>query len=248
MLEINVLGCGSSVGVPVVACKCSVCKSDSSYNKRLRSSIIIKQNETKILVDFGFDVRTQLINNDVYHLDGAILTHDHADHVGGLDELRIFFLVHGKPLDIYVNESIAPQIFEQYNYLFADGKLVMHPINELQGLNIGDIKLQLFPQIHGPIRSLGVRVADFVYSCDVSAIPSESEQYLKNMDIWVVDCMDYKSTFAHAGLERIMEWREKYKPQKTYLTNMNHNIDYHKIITELPVDIMPLYDGFKIKL
>ena len=92
MLEVNILGCGSSLGVPVIGCRCPVCKSDSPYNKRLRSSTIISQNETKILVDFGFNIKEQLIKADIYNLDGAILTHDHADHVSGIDELRVFFL------------------------------------------------------------------------------------------------------------------------------------------------------------
>lgn len=248
MLEIEVLGCGSSVGVPVIGCKCSVCKSHSSYNKRLRSSILIKQNETKILVDFGFNVKEQLIKADVSHLDGAILTHDHADHVSGIDELRIFYFIHGKPLDIYVNESIVTAILDRYGYLFTDGKLVMHPVNEFQELNIKNAKLQLFPQIHGPIKSLGIRVEDFVYSCDVSGIPSESERCLQNVKVWLVDCIDHKSNFAHAGLDQVFQWDEEYKPEKIYLTNMNHNLDYRELVAQLPGHIRPSYDGFKIKL
>ena len=92
MLEVNILGCGSSLGVPVIGCSCLVCKSDSPYNKRLRSSIIISQNETRVLVDFGFNIKEQLINSGIYHLDAAILTHEHADHLSGIDELRVFFI------------------------------------------------------------------------------------------------------------------------------------------------------------
>ncbi|MFK7968691.1 MAG: MBL fold metallo-hydrolase [Rickettsiaceae bacterium] len=248
MLEVSVLGCGSSLGVPVLSCKCLVCKSDSPYNKRLRSSIIITQNETKILVDFGFNIKEQLTNADISNLDGAILTHDHADHISGIDELRVFFYVCGKPLDIFVLDSIAPVILDRYSYLFDTGKLVMNVINGFEEIKIKDIELQVFPQIHGPIKSLGIRVDGFVYSCDVNEFPAEADKYLYEIDRWVVDCMDYKSNFAHAGLEKVLEWDEKYKPRKIYLTNMNHNIDYHKIITELPSHIIPLYDGCKIKL
>lgn len=248
MLEVNILGCGSSLGVPVVACKCSICKSDSPYNKRLRSSIIISQNKTKILIDFGFNIKEQLINANITNLDGAILTHDHADHVSGMDELRVFFYVYGKPLDVFVLDSIAPVILDRYKYLFDTGRLRFNVIKEFEEIKINGVKLQCFPQIHGPIQSLGIRVDGFVYSCDVREFPSESDEYLSNIDTWVVDCMDYKSNFAHAGLEKILEWDEKYKPKLIYLTNMNHNIDYHKIITELPTHIRPLYDGYKIKL
>ena len=248
MLEVNILGCGSSFGVPVVGCRCQVCKSDSRYNKRLRSSTIISQNETKILVDFGFDIKKQLINADISNLDAAILTHDHADHVGGIDELRIFFYIHRKPLDIFVLDSIAPVILDRYNYLFAEQKLKMNVVSEFQEIKIQDTTLQFFPQIHGSIKSLGIRTEGFVYSCDVCNFPLESDKYLYNIDTWVVDCMDYKSTFDHAGLDKILEWNEKYAPKKIYLTNMNHNIDYHKISTQLPSHIMPLHDGFRIKL
>ena len=248
MLEVNILGCGSSLGVPVIGCRCPVCKSDSPYNKRLRSSTIISQNETKILVDFGFNIKEQLVNADVYHLDAAILTHDHADHISGIDELRVFFYIHGKPLDIFVLDSIAPVILDRYSYLFNSQRLRMNVVSEFQEIKIKNTTLQVFPQIHGPIKSLGIKVGGFVYSCDVCEFPPESDKYLDGIDIWVVDCMDYKSTVAHAGLEKILEWSEKYKAQKIYLTNMNHNIDYHQIITQLPSHIMPLYDGFKIKL
>lgn len=248
MLEIDILGCGSSLGVPVIGCKCKVCKSDSIYNKRLRSSIIIKKAETKILVDFGFNIKEQLIRANIDNLDAAILTHDHADHVSGMDDLRVFSFINGKPLDIFVEETIAPTIFHRYEYLFKANRLKMNLIKNFQELVIGNIKLQFFLQIHGAIQSLGIRVDDFAYSCDVSAIVPESEKYLYNLNSWIVDCIDYDPNANHAGLSTIMEWDKKYKPEKIYLTNMSHKIDYHKIITELPKHIAPLYDGFKIGL
>ncbi len=247
-LELNILGCGSSLGVPVVGCKCRVCKSGLLYNKRLRSSTIISEGETKILVDFGFNIKEQLVNADICNLDGAILTHDHADHVSGIDELRVFFYIHGKPLDIFVSDSIASVILNRYNYLFESQQLKMIVISDFQEVKIKNTSLQFFPQIHGAVKSLGIRVGGIVYSCDVSEFPQESCEYLYNIDSWVVDCIGYESTFAHAGFRKILEWDEKYKPKKLYLTNMSHNIDYYQIINELPAHIVPLYDGFKIKV
>ena len=248
MLEANILGCGSSFGVPVVGCKCLVCKSDSKYNKRLRSSIIINHNETKILVDSGFDIKKQLINAEIDYLDAAVLTHAHADHISGIDELRIFFYIHGKPLDLFVPEAIFSYVVSTYSYLFDKKQLKINVIKDFETVKIKNAVLQFFPQIHGSIQSLGIRAQDFVYSCDISAIPLESEKYLSNINVWVIDCMSYKPTVNHAGLETVLEWNKKYKPQKIYLTNMSHNIDYHQIVTELPSHITPLYDGFKIKL
>lgn len=246
MLKINVLGCGSSLGVPVIGCNCSVCKSSSRYNKRLRPSIIINLNKTKILVDFGFNIKEQLINSRTCYLDGAILTHEHADHVSGIDELKVFFYIHGKPLRIFVLESIAQLILKKYQYLFDNGMLKIHIVNEFQKVEINDVFFQLFPQVHGTINTLGIKVENFVYSCDISSIPLESEKYFYNLKVWIVDCINYKSTTKHAGLEKVLEWDRKYKPQKIYLTNMSHSIDYHKIINELPFHIKPLYDNFEI--
>ena len=124
----------------------------------------------------------------------------------------------------------------------------MNIVSEFQKIKVNDVIFQLFPQIHGAIKSLGIRVEEFVYSCDISSIPDNSEKYLYNTKVWVVDCVDYKSNTKHAGLERVFEWSKKYGPEKIYLTNMSHNIDYHEIITKIPPHIIPLYDGFKIKL
>lgn len=248
MLEIDILGCGSSLGVPVIGCGCQVCKSDSIYNKRLRSSILIKKAHTKILIDFGFNIKEQLVNAMVDNLDAAILTHDHADHVSGIDNLRVFsFINNGKPLDIFVEENIGPVILNRYEYLFESNRLKMNLIKTFQELTIQNVKLQFFSQVHGAIESLGVKVEDFVYSCDVSAIPSESEKYLYNLSVWVVDCIDYNPSSNHAGLSAIMEWDQKYKPKQIYLTNMSHKLDYHELLLKLPKHIIPLYDGLKIK-
>lgn len=247
MLEVDILGCGSSLGVPVIGCKCLVCKSESIYNKRLRSSIIIKKAETKILVDFGFDIKKQLVIADIDNLDAAVLTHDHADHVSGIDDLRVFsFINNGKALDLFVLETIAPRILNKYDYLFNTNRLKMNTIKSFERLTIGGVVMQFFPQIHGSIYSLGIRVDDFAYSSDISGISHDSEKYLYNLNSWVVDCIDYESNNNHSGLSRIIEWNKKYRPEKIYLTNMSHKIDYHKISTELPDTIKPLYDGFKL--
>lgn len=248
MLQITVLGCGASLGTPVIGCKCSVCSSGSSYNKRTRSSILINNESTKVLVDFGFDIKDQLVSQDVSHLDGAILTHDHADHVGGIDNLRVFDYLSGVPLDIYVRSDIAAEIEERYRYLFAANKLSLKVVEAYDNLRIKQMNLQLFNQHHGEVDSAGIRVGKFVFSCDVLDFPEESEPYLYDSDIWLLDCLDYTSNHAHAGLDKIFIWDKKFCPKKIYLTNMHHHIDYHKISKELPPHIQPAYDGLKLEL
>ncbi|HJD55486.1 MAG TPA: MBL fold metallo-hydrolase [Rickettsia endosymbiont of Pyrocoelia pectoralis] len=251
MLQVTILGCGASVGVPVIGCNCSVCLSDSKYNKRTRSAIYINDENSQILVDFGFDIRSQLLREKINKLDCAILTHDHSDHVNGIEDLRVFSIIKKQPLEIYTDHNTEAKLHQKFNYLFSDNALktgyalVTKPIDFFDKININTIEIQFFRQHHGPIDSLGIRVGDFVYSPDVVDFPPESEEYLKNIKVWILDCMDYTSNPNHAGLDKVLEWREKYKPKQILLTNMRHTIDYHEIIKILPDNVKPLYDGYK---
>lgn len=252
MLEVTILGCGSSLGVPVIGCNCQVCKSDSHYNKRTRSAIFIRSNQTKILVDFGFDIKHQLIREKIGDIDAAILTHEHADHVSGIDELRAVVFYQARPLPIYTDKATMESLERRYNYLFSNNnqrhipqRLVPKPVDFFSKITVGDIEIQFFKQDHGPIDSLGIKIGDFIYSSDVIDFPAESQEFLYNAGIWVIDCLSYNSDDCHAGLNKILEWQKKYQPKQIFLTNMSHLIDYHKIIEMLPAGITPLYDGFK---
>ncbi|MGX6960384.1 MAG: MBL fold metallo-hydrolase [Rickettsia endosymbiont of Pentastiridius leporinus] len=254
MLQVTILGCGASIGVPVIGCNCSVCLSDSKYNKRTRSAIYINDENSQILVDFGYDIKYQLIREKVSKLDCAILTHDHSDHVNGIDDLRMFSIINKKPLPIYTDHNTDTKLHKKFDYLFNDNSLKIgyalatKPIDFFDKIKINAIEIQFFRQYHGPIDSLGIRIGDFVYSPDVIDFPPESEEYLKDIEVWIVDCMDYTSNRNHAGLDKVLEWREKYKPQQILLTNMRHTIDYYEITKMLPSNVKPLYDGYKFTI
>lgn len=210
MVEIEILGCGSSLGVPVLGCKCSVCKSPLKYNKRSRSSILIRTKMAKILVDFGVDIRQQLLRSEVDFIDAALLTHNHADHVCGIDDLRVFGYLENRPLDLYMQEQVGNEIYRNYQYLFDINRLKINKVQDFDDIQIKDCRLQFFRQIHGEITSLGIRIGNFVYSSDVSEIADASKEYLQDLEVWVVDCVDMVSTKAHAGLERVLAWVEEY--------------------------------------
>ena len=248
MLNITILGCGSSLGVPMIGCDCNICNSKSMYNKRTRSSIYIDDNISTVLIDFGFDIKEQLIRENIRKITGAILTHRHADHVSGIDNLRIFSFIQKMPLDIFTDFTTAEIVKNCYKYLFTNNYLTINPLDFFTNFTIGSINIQLFRQHHGPIDSLGVRIGDFVYSSDVSAFPVESEQYLQNIKIWIIDCFDYKSNHAHSGLDKILYLNKIYNPLEIFLTNLSHYIDYHEISRILPKNIKPLYDGYKINM
>ena len=248
MLKVTILGCGSSCGVPVIGCKCSVCKSDSPYNKRRSASILIESKAARILVDFGFDIKNQLIDAKVDFLDAAILTHDHADHVSGVDHLRIFKWLTGDALKIVTDAGSANKLRERYDYLISNEQLMIEEVGCYSPYKIKDTELQFFWQEHSDIGSLGVRINDFVYSCDVSDFPEGSHKFLENIDCWVLDCCGFRSSFAHAGLDKVLEWNELFKPKRIYLTSMRDEIDYFEIQKYLPDNIKPCYDGMVLEL
>ncbi|WP_347939164.1 MBL fold metallo-hydrolase [Rickettsia oklahomensis] len=250
MLQVTILGCGASIGVPVIGCDCSICTSTSKYNKRTRSAIYINDENSQILVDFGYDIKYQLVREKISKLDCAILTHDHSDHVNGIEDLRVFSFTSKKPLEIYTNYNTIAKLHKKFDYLFVMPWQVLatRPIDFFDKIKISTIEIQFFRQYHGSIDSLGLRIGDFVYSSDVIDFPLESEKFLKDIKVWILDCMDYKSNSNHAGLDKVLEWREKYKPEEILLTNMRHTIDYHEITKILPSNVKPLYDGYKFTI
>lgn len=246
MKELIILGCGSSAGVPVIGCKCNVCISDHPYNKRLRSSIFIRSESTNILVDFGFDIKSQLIMADVSRIDAAILTHIHADHSSGIDELSIFKILHDNIPILYSDSVTIDLITKMHEYLFKGGFLLPQKIDFYSSMTIGDISLQFFKQCHGSINSIGLRVDGVVYSNDVVGYPEESLQYLADASVWIIDCVNYEGAVTHFGLEQVLDLYNKFKPSKVYLTNLSHRFDYFELKNILPDNIEPAYDGLKI--
>ncbi len=245
MIKITVLGCGPSLGVPIIGCECNVCTSSSIYNKRTRSSIYIDDDNSQILIDFGPDIKDQLIREKIKKVDAAILTHDHADHVGGIDTLRIFPFLQKKPLEIFSDSKTLARTQERNEYLFTPEKLVTRAVDFFTKCTINTIEVQFFKQYHGPVDSLGVRVGDFVYSTDVVDFPQESKCFLQNIEVWILDCTAYKSNDSHAGLERVLQWNQEFKPGRILLTNLSHLVGYDEILKILPPNIQPLYDGYK---
>ncbi len=248
MPELTILGCGSSIGVPVIGCKCDVCLSSHPYNKRRRSSVLISSLTTNVLVDFGFDIKYQLLSADISRLDAAILTHLHADHCSGIDELSIFKILHNNVPDLYSDSVTIDLITKRHDYLFRNGSLTPKKIDFYSSITIGDIDLQLFKQDHGPMDSIGIRIGDVVYSNDVIRYPAESLQYLENARIWIIDCISVEGGITHLGLNQVLDLREKFNPQHIYLTNLSHRLDYFELKNTLPQGIEPAYDGLQITI
>ena len=260
-INITILGCGSSVGVPVIGCNCEVCSLIEPKNKRSRSSILIETASTesteKILVDFGADMREQFLHNKISKISAAILTHDHADHVNGIDDLKIFSFINKAPVTIYSHKITLDSIEKRFSYMFQSQDAEDHwgrrrvrgeEVSYNSVSNICGIDVTFFKQEHGLIDSLGIRIGNFVYANDVVNFPIESEKYLENLDSLVIDCLGYQTTKGHFGLEDVLKLNQRFKPKKIYLTNMSHKFDYNKIKMELPENIEPAYDGLSFNV
>ncbi|MFN7039152.1 MAG: MBL fold metallo-hydrolase [Alphaproteobacteria bacterium] len=254
-MEVTILGCGSSLGVPVIGCKCVVCMSTDSKNQRFRSSVLISQADINILIDTGPDLRMQALSNNISKVNAIIYTHAHADHVNGLDEVRAF---QNNTIEIYGNLETLESLKHNFSYLFTEvnKNFKWHRPNlKTNIVNIGDkikidgFNIEIFEQIHGKSQSLGYKINDkLAYSTDVSEFSKETLELLENIDVWIVDCLSESESFSHACLKQVLAWIEIVKPKKAILTHLNHEMEYKKLSDLLPKNIEVAYDNMKITI
>lgn len=253
-MKVTILGCGASQGTPELGCECFTCTSDNLKNKRTRPSIYIESPEAKILVDATPDLRFQALANKITTIDALIITHAHADHISGLDDLKPMTKRATSPIRSYMNQNSWSWIKGTYGYLFEErGSKVYRPILEKhiiedeQKIQIKDLTIQLFPQNHGEIVSLGLRVGNFAYSTDFTGIPESSLKYLQNLDYWIADCLKFYWSPTHSTYEKTLDLVDRIKPKKTILTHMSHDIEYDSVTKILPENVTAAYDGMTIK-
>ncbi|MFQ3307022.1 MAG: phosphoribosyl 1,2-cyclic phosphate phosphodiesterase [Candidatus Midichloriaceae bacterium] len=251
-MEVTILGCGSSLGVPKINCKCFVCNSPHIKNKRGRASILITSAQGKnILVDTSPDLRYQSLHNNITNIDSIIYTHDHADHVAGIDEIR-GFLKPKETIDAYIDDMTFSSISTRYPYIFKTSDPIYPPILKRKQLNntqfIHGIEVISFDQTHGNIISKGLRFCDIAYSTDLNEISEQSLEKLQNLKVWIIDCLRYSFAPTHLYYEKTLELIEKVQPEKAILTHMGHEIEYEEILKITPANVTPAFDGMKIKI
>lgn len=256
-LKVTMLGCGASSGVPVIGCKCAVCSSTDARNRRTRVSIVVESATTRILVDASPDLRQQLLATGLTKFDAVVFTHEHADHMHGIDELRSLNWHKNGPLDAYADERTLVEAKRRFGYAFeppgemtAKGVwvvpvLVPKTIEPGVPFRIGDIDVLAFVQIHGGDRdpTLGLRFGAFAYSTDVKEIPEAGFATLMGIDTWIVDCLQEPPNWAHSHLAQTLSWIERVGPRRAVLTHMNHRVDYAGWAAKLPNGVEPGQDG-----
>lgn len=253
-MKVTILGCGTSHGVPRIGNVWGACDPNNPKNKRRRVSILVEDDKgTRLLVDTSPDLREQLLDARVDHLDGVFYTHDHADHSHGIDDLRGVYHCMRSKIPVYGDARTVSTLRKRFGYVF-EGKggyaaiAESNVIESGQTLNIGDIEITPFTQIHGGITSFGYRFNSMAYSTDLNAIPEGSEAHLQGLDLWIVDALRYEPHPTHPHLDQTLSWINKYKPARAILTHMNWDMDYDQLCARLPKGVEPGYDGLAIDL
>jgi phosphoribosyl 1,2-cyclic phosphate phosphodiesterase len=261
-LEIRILGCGSSGGVPRLGEGTpywGACDPANPKNRRGRCSILVTQRgpngETRVLVDTSPDMREQLLAANIGRLDAVLITHDHADQLHGLDDLRVVTLNMRRRLDLWSDRRGLEGVMQKFGYCFETPAgsdyppiLNAHEIPEpfvpfeLAGAG-GPVPVLAFGQRHGRIRSLGYRFGSIAYSPDVDGLDEDAFAALEGVDCWIVDALRYTPHPSHANLAQALEWIARVKPTRAILTNMHVDLDYDRLLRELPAGVEPAYDG-----
>ena len=253
-MNILFLGSGTSTGVPSLCCNCSVCRSDDQKNKRLRSSILVRNEGNHLLVDTSTDLRQQCLINNITHVNQVLYTHHHADHLHGIDELRSFNYFNKVVIPCYGNKDTIYEIKEKFNYIFDETtqiggglpKLTLHIVNN-KTFNLGGISVTPLNIIHGRLPILGYKLNKCAYITDCSEIPNKTKKYLKNLDVLILNALGFDPHPTHFSLSQALDTVEELKPKRAIFTHINHKFDHKKVSARLPEGIELAYDGMAIE-
>lgn len=258
-MKVTILGCGGSLGVPMVGNQWGTVDRANPKNRRRRPSILVEFEEIRLLVDTGPDLRQQLLDADVQSLDAVLYTHMHADHVAGLDDLRALTWKKQEPIRAFADAPTAAELADRFAYAVAGVRYdrglyfpiidltTIEPGRLLFGGSSGGIAVQAFSQGHGSGVSMGYRFGDVAYSTDVSGLDDDAWQALDGVKIWIVDATRREPHPSHTHLDQTLEWIEQLAPDRAYLTHMNHTMDYAELMSDLPKGVEPAYDGLVIE-
>jgi phosphoribosyl 1,2-cyclic phosphate phosphodiesterase len=253
--ELILLGTGTSVGVPVIGCDCVVCNSTNPRNQRTRTGVAVRMPAGTFVIDTPPELRLQLIREKIALVHAAVFTHSHADHIFGLDDLRICGYRLKGPVTLYCEEPTEQQIRQSFNYAFTEPDPKAHhfarPNLEFEriGLEPFSVLGQLVTPIrllHGRLPVLGFRLGDVAFCTDVSHIPDESWLLLEGLDVLVLDALRDKPHPTHFGIDQALEVVERVKPRRTFFTHVSHELDYDATNARLPDGVELAYDGLRI--
>jgi phosphoribosyl 1,2-cyclic phosphate phosphodiesterase len=262
-LTLTMLGCGSSAGVPRPAFGWGACDPSNPKNRRRRSSLLVERQSgngiTRIVIDTSPDLREQLIDAKVDHIDAVFFTHEHADQSHGIDDLRSIVLHQRRRIPVYLNRSTADHILLRFSYCFVTPPgseyppiLENHSIEAGESRTVdgkgGSLTFSAFLLQHGNIPALGYRIGNAAYTPDVSNIPAESWPFLRDLDLWIIDGLRYAGHPSHFSVNDALAWIDRFKPRRAVITNMHSDLDYEVLRQSLPPNVVPAHDGMRLIL
>ncbi len=259
----TILGCGSSGGVPRIGNDWGICDPNEPRNRRRRCALLIEawrdgiSEPTRVLIDTGADLREQLLDAKVDRVDAVFYTHEHADHTHGIDDLRVLALHNRRRVDVYFTRECGDRLREAFGYCFTTPPgssyppiLNAHEIAAGETITVegpgGTLNLLAFLQLHGDIQSLGFRLHDFAYSCDLSGFPESSYEAISGLDLWILDALRPTPHPSHLSLPESLDWIARFQPRQAVLTDMHIDLDYATLDRETPHNITPAFDGMQI--
>jgi phosphoribosyl 1,2-cyclic phosphate phosphodiesterase len=254
-LKVTFLGTGTSQGVPVIACECEVCTSLYKADKRLRVSILIEKNGKFIVVDTGPDFRYQMLRAGVKKLDAILYTHEHKDHVAGLDDVRAFNHKQESAIDIYAHHRVQAAIKQEFHYVFSGNnypgipRLELNDILEGKSFEAAGINILPISVMHYQLPVFGFRIDDFTYITDAKTVSDEEKEKIKGSKILVINALQKEKHISHFTLEEALEFAAEVGAEKTYLTHISHKLGLHANVNDnLPNGVQLAYDGLELNL
>lgn len=252
-MKLTFLGTGTSTGVPVLACPCPVCTSPDAHDRRTRPSLLLEDDGRAVVVDTTPDFRFQALREGLQRLDAVVFTHPHADHILGLDDVRVYYFRQQQAIPIYADAHCMENIQRTFKYIF-DGK---YPYGGLAKLDphlidgpfrAGNLDFVPVPLFHGNLPILGFRFRDVAYLTDVSAIPDTSYPLLERLDMLILDALRHKPHPTHMTVEQALATVERLKPRRAYFTHIAHELAHEATNATLPPHVRLAYDGLKLEL
>lgn len=252
-MKITFIGTGTSQGIPVIGCKCNVCLSTNTKDKRLRTSIVLETADKVVVIDTGPDFRQQMLSAKVDKLDAVVFTHEHKDHVAGFDDIRAYNFILKRRMDVYATENVQKALQREFPYIFNDFKypgipeINLHTITSLQSFHIGSMELLPFEVMHYNLPVLGFKIADFTYITDANFIPDSSKEKIYGSKILVLNALRREPHISHFNLKQALALIDELKPEKAYLIHISHQLGLHaQVQKELPAYVDVAYDGLII--
>ena len=252
-MKITFLGTGTSQGIPIIGCKCDVCKSENIRDKRLRTSALVEVEGKNILIDIGPDFREQMLRVKVSYLDAVLITHAHRDHVAGIDDIRPFNYYQKGPIDMYARRNAIDAIQRDYSYIFGEHiypglpEVNFMEVSGKASFDVGNTNIMPIEVMHKDLPILGYRIGDLTYITDANYISDQELEKVKNTKVLVMNALRIEPHFSHYSLSEALQIVDYIKPERAYFTHMSHEMGfYNEVSKRLPKNVFLAYDGLEI--